>query len=114
MRKFCLLIFITTFLLIVAATNAFGYLETRDTQTEMELEYFSPLHEKDRDIDTAILNLQKVDYGDDFVSVHSGFTLTRAWGNMTRNDVYSECDAWGIGAKWADSASINGAGLFGV
>jgi lipid A 3-O-deacylase len=97
MRKFSLFIVIAVSLLIVNATNAFGYLETRDTQTEMELEYFSPLHEKDRDIDTATLNLQKVDYADDFVSVHSGFTVTRAWGNMTRNNVYSECDAWGIG-----------------
>jgi lipid A 3-O-deacylase len=97
MRKFCLLILITIFLLIVGPTNAFGYLENRDTQFETELEYFSPLHEKNRDIDTISLNLQKVDYADDFISVHSGLIITRAWGDMTRRDVYSKCDAYGIG-----------------
>jgi lipid A 3-O-deacylase len=97
MRKICLMVFITTFLLIVGATNALGYLETRDTQTEMELEYFAPQHEKDRDIETISLNLQKVDYANDFVSVHSGVTITRAWGDMTRHGVYSNCDAYGIG-----------------
>ncbi len=97
MRKSCLLVFITIFLLIIGATNAFGYLETKDTQPELELEYFAPLHEKDRNIKTISLNLQKVNYADDFVSVHSGFTLTRAWGDMTRRGVYSNCNAWGIG-----------------
>jgi lipid A 3-O-deacylase len=96
MRKFCLLIFITTFLLIVPTTNAFGYLEKQDTQPEIELEYFSSFDEN-RDIDTISLNLQKVNYADNFVSVYYGLTITRAWGDMTRRGVYSTCDAYGIG-----------------
>jgi lipid A 3-O-deacylase len=97
MRKFCLCVLITTLLLIVVQINAFGYLENRDTQPEIELEYFTPQHEEDRNIDTISLNFQKVNYRNDFVSVYSGITLTRAWGDMTRRDVYSECDAYGIG-----------------
>ncbi len=97
MGKICLLIFIAIILSIAAPANAYGYLENRDTQPEVELEYFAPLHEKDRDIKTVSLNLQKVNYADDFISVHSGLTVTRAWGDMTRRGVYSTCDAWGIG-----------------
>ncbi len=97
MRKFALFIFIAIILLVAGASNAFGYLENQDTQPEMELEYFAPLHEKDRDIDTVSLNLQKVNYADDFVTVLSGLTLTRAWGDMTRRGGYSNCDAWGLG-----------------
>jgi lipid A 3-O-deacylase len=97
MRKFCVSLFITTFLLIAVLTNAYGYLENRDTQTEVELEYFAPLRETARDIDTLAVNIQKVNYADDFVSVHSGLTVTRAWGDMTRRGVHSNCDAWGIG-----------------
>jgi lipid A 3-O-deacylase len=97
MRKICLVVFIATFLLNVGQISAFGYLEKRDTEPDIELEYFTPQHEKDRNIDTISLNLQKINYADDFLSVYSGITITRAWGDMTRQDVYSECDAYGIG-----------------
>jgi hypothetical protein len=86
-------------LLTVGATDAFGYLERQDTQSEMELEYFGPFFKSERDPDmyTASLNLQKVNYADDFVSVHSGWTVTRAWGTMESDGVHSKCNAWGIG-----------------
>jgi lipid A 3-O-deacylase len=97
MRKLYLVAIITTFLLLSSAANAFGYLEAQDTQAELELEYFAPLHENSRDIKTATLNLQSVHYADDFLSVHSGWTITRAWGDMDRRGVQSSCNAWGIG-----------------
>jgi lipid A 3-O-deacylase len=113
MRKICLIVFITTFLLSVGQISAFGYLEKRDTQPEIELEYFSPQHEKDRNIDTISLNLQKVNYSDDFLAVYSGLTFTRAWGDMTRRDVYSECDAYGIGPTGLIRLRIMGLNFMG-
>ncbi len=99
MRKFSLLLFIATILLIMGTTNAFGYLEKQDTQSEMEMEYFGPFHKEQGspDMNTISLNLQKVNYSDYFISVHSGWTLTRAWGTMENRGVESECNAWGIG-----------------
>jgi lipid A 3-O-deacylase len=101
MRKFGYLMFLVAIFLFGSSINAYGYQEEGNGGPvygpEFELEYMAPADEHCRDIDTISLNIFKESHNNGRAAFYKGIILTRAWGDMTRLGVTSDCAAYGIG-----------------
>lgn len=109
MCKFGCFIFIIFLFLFGLPINTYGYQgeENRgliiygpEVELEFELEYLVSTGNSNRDIDTVSLNILKESHDNGSVAFYKGITITRAWGDMTRLGVTSDCEAYGIGPTY--------------
>jgi lipid A 3-O-deacylase len=105
MRKFGYFLFMLIFLLIGSSIYTYGYQESENRdlvayKPEFEWEYLVPTSVSRRDIDTISLNILEESRSTAHVAIYKGITFTRAWGNMTRFGVTSDCGAFGIGPTY--------------
>ncbi|MCE5287157.1 MAG: acyloxyacyl hydrolase [Pelosinus sp.] len=96
MRRLICLVFVINFLLICLPGKPDCF--AADSKVELDFEYLTPAHFKDRYIDTAQLHILENISKKDNRSVYRGITITRPYGHIINDDKETkDSSAVGVG-----------------